>query len=370
MSKQNVIEMNDNLKVMDQIVTLFETTKERIHDTNTSLHIKRTVEPTKENFQAIKTTLNTLLNINMKKQRGDLKLIETMQEVYLVPENDEEKLKIEVLKNALKWNIANKELNQNAFDKLFSSKAWVQNYVTAGNQSIQCNELNFINNFVTSASLSKISEYDRCPRFNAIFENMPAEFPHYLRRIFRYETTQYWFHTDVSQDVEKYEQIIKLLKHFSDLEFDFESIEEINEYPQQQFEEWVNSSIAVLDRINLRLDDYLNEISMPASEFFELLSDETKNELDALVADRIKQETRAKNLVRNKVNVDLSFNLDVELKSLGTVDDIKNLIQNAIEKNPSVTGSVNLGFFSKDIINTGRAKLNGIELKSVTEQTA
>lgn len=370
MSKKTMIEMSDNLEKMDQLATLFETTKKRIHDTNTSIHVKRTVKPTKGNFQAIKTTLNTLLNINMKKQRGDLKLIETMQEVYLVPENDEEKLKIKVLNTSLKWTMTNKELDQDAFDKLFSNKAWVQNYVTAGSQSIQCDNLNFINKFITSASLSNISEYDRYPRFNAIFENMPAEFPHYLRRIFRYKSTQYWFHTGVSQDVEKYEKIIELLKHFSDSEFDFGSIEEINEYPQQQFEEWVKSSIAVLDRINLQLDDYLNEISIPASEFFELLSDDTKNELDALVADRIKQETRAKNLVRNKVNVDLSFNLDVELKSLGTLDDIKNVIQDAVEKNLGMNVKMDFEPMSKDVKNISNVMFNGIELNSVTDQAA
>jgi hypothetical protein len=306
----------------------------------------------------------------MKKQRGDLKLIETMQEVYLAPENDEEKLKIEVLNTSLKWIMTNKELDQHAFDKLFSNKAWVQNYVTAGSQSIECDNLNFINNFVTSASLSEVSEYNHSPRFNAIFENMPAEFPHYLRRIFRYKSTQYWYHTDVSQDVEKYEQIIELLKHFADLEFDFESIEEINEYPQQQFEEWVNSSIAVLDRINLRLDDYLNEISMPASEFFELLSDETKNELDALVADRIKQETRAKNLVRNKINIDLSFNVDVELNSLGTVEDMKEVIIDAVQQNLGLNVTLNFDAISKDVIDVCNVQLNGIELASATDEAA
>jgi hypothetical protein len=199
---------------------------------------------------------------------------------------------------------------------------------------------------------------------------MPAEFPRYLSWIFCYESPQNWFHTDVSQDFEKYEKITKLLKHFSNSEFDFESIEEINEYPQQQFEEWVNSSIAVLDRINLQLDDYLNEISMPASEFFELLSDETKNELDALVTDRIKQETRAKNLVRNKVNVDLSFNVDVELNSVGTVEDMKEVIIDAVQQNLGLNVKLNFDAISKDVIDVCNVQLNGIELASATDEAA
>ena len=83
--------------------------------------------------------------------------------------------------------------------------------------------------------------------------------------------------------------------------------------------------------LNEKLDAYISEVSIPASEFFALLPDETNTELNEFIEMAKQKELRDSNLVRKTVNVGLTFNLEVELDSLGDFEDIKKIISERVQ---------------------------------------
>jgi hypothetical protein len=94
----------------------------------------------------------------------------------------------------------------------------------------------------------------------------------------------------------------------------------------------VKSLLNEIEVVNEKFDAYISEVSIPASEFFALLPDETNTELNEFIEIAKQKELRDSQLVRKTVNVGVTLNLEVELDSLGDVEDIKKIISERVQE--------------------------------------
>jgi hypothetical protein len=321
-AKLKLVETPKNTELLDNVIQVYNQTANRLGDTKNSVKVIRTVTPKEENFQKVKTALNAMLDVNMKKQRGSLNLIETSQEVILVPENDEESAKVQVLVDALSpalsSNLNIRNLDRVALDKVFSNLSWVQTNEFSDEVEVSSTDMNFMNTFVTSSSLMNLTGgRTGHPRaltvINDAYENLFIV--NYLRE-----------HNGFRLNKGNCFNVLCSGGNENSVELG----------------ERVTSALNEMKVVNEKLDAYISEVSIPASEFFALLPDETNTELNELVEIAKQKELRDSQLVRKTVNVGLTLNLEVELDSLGDIEDIKKIISERVQ-NHLVGHSLNCG---------------------------
>jgi hypothetical protein len=373
MTNLKVVETTKNTEILDNLIEEYNKTLNQLTNLENSVGINRMVQPDEENFQNVKNAINTLLGIKMKKERGSLKLMDIVQEIILVPENDEEKFKIDVLKESL-TRIRATHLETDNLDKLFSNYQWVQNYRIAGEYRINSQKLNLINPFVTSAFISKVKEDYRHPRLNTVvfsdYSGLQNEISNTLSNLHYYGRKG-----GVTIEKGDYQKIARKIDMDYKTDWDFDDVDAINAIPSKKLTKFVDDALMKLDAINWRLNEYVKEVSMSASEFFGLLSDKTIQELDKMVADEKEEILRKSQCVRKTVNVDLSFNMDIELDTLGDIEDIKKVITEKIQN--QIGRMVTIGF-GWNRYNHGNhiesksetLKLNGVEVISEMEKVA
>ena len=89
-TKLKLVETPKNTDLLNNLFQIAREIEERMRDNQNSITVTRSVAPEVEDFKKVKTVLNTMLDVSVKKSRGSLHLLETTQEVILVPENDDE----------------------------------------------------------------------------------------------------------------------------------------------------------------------------------------------------------------------------------------------------------------------------------------
>ncbi|MDB3966744.1 hypothetical protein N9399_03225 [Porticoccaceae bacterium] len=314
-----LVETPKNTDLLDNLFQIAQEI-ERMSDNQNSITVTRSVAPEVEDFKKVKTVLNTMLDLSLKKSRGSLCLLETTQEVRLVPENDDERVKVQILRDGLDRQSLGqrlRNLNKVALDTLFSNNSCVQYFLdTPGNHlKVSATNLNFMNTFVTSFSL-----------------NRPIGGSLLVKKVFDdHDICRYDFQSACSNS---YSEVLEM--------WDFDSDQNPNELSNEDSRELrsrVKSLLNDMKVVKEKLDTYISEVSIPASEFF-ALNDETNAELNELVEVAKQKELRDSQLVRKTVNVGLTLNLEVELDSLGDVEDIKKIISERVQ-NHLVSHSLN-----------------------------
>jgi hypothetical protein len=137
--------------------------------------------------------------------------------------------------------------------------------------------------------------------------------------------------------------------------------------------ERVTSALNEMKVVNEKLDAYISEVSIPASEFFALLPDEINTELNELVEIAKQKELRDSQLVRKTVNVGLTLNLEVELDSLGDIEDIKKIISERVQ-NHLVGHSLKCGlddyYSDGDHLKVKETTFAGVDVISLLDEVA
>ena len=367
MTNLKIVETTKNTEILENVMKKFDETYLRIRHSSNSVQIHRYVKSDEHNFQNVKTAINSLLGIKMKKERGSFDLIETIQEIILVSDNDEEKCRV----NALQRNISKSKLNKldlDVLDKLFSNKSSVQNIRAAGVSEVKCEKMNVINNFVTSGYIEEVRYHKNShPRIGTVIETgCGVEHVIVDKLIDSFEIKQSYGHSDCDQ-LWKY-MILEMIPFEVPYDLDLKAEEEINHLPSEPMAKFANQVLSELNFINEKLDKYIEEVSMPAKEFFGLLSDETNQKLDEFIKLEKEIELRESQCVRQSVNVDLSFHTDIELKALDDIEDVKKTIMQKVQK--QLNNSIRFGLISDRDIQFKNIRLNGVELTSELKEVA
>ena len=314
-TKLKLVETPKNTDLLNNLFQIAREIEERMRDNQNSITVTRSVVPEVEDFKKVKTVLNTMLDVSVKKSRGSLHLLETTQEVILVPENDDERSKVQILRDGLfrqSLGHLQRNLNKVALDKLFSNNSCVQHVTdTRGNNlKVSATNLNFLNTFVTSCSLNHPTKtHGGSSRRNMVFDDL--------------DICRYDFQSACSNS---YSEVLEM--------WDFDSDQNPNELSNEdswELRSRVKSLLNDMKVVKETLDTYISEVSIPASEFF-ALNDETNTKLNELVEIAKQKELRDSQLVRKTVNVGLTLNLEVELDSLGDIEDIKKIISERVQE--------------------------------------
>jgi hypothetical protein len=351
-----LVETPKNTELLDNVFQIAREIQERMRDNQNSITVTRSVAPEVEDFKKVKTVLNTMLDVSVKKSRGSLHLLETTQEVILVPENDDERSKVQILRDGLfrkSLGHLQRNLNKVALDTLFSNNSCVQHVIDARGYDLEVSatNLNFLNTFVTSCSLNHPRKYHgMSPLMNMVFDDV--------------DISRYDFQSACSNSYSKFLEM-----------WDFDSDQNPNELSNEDSRELrskVKSLLNDMKVVNEKLDAYISEVSIPASEFF-ALNDETNTELNELFEIAKQKELRNSQLVRKTVNVGLTFNLEVELDSLGDVEDIKKIISERVQ-NYLVSHSLNCGLDSflsnEDHLEVNETTFAGADIISPLDKVA
>ena len=179
--KLELVETPKNTELLDKVIHEHNQIFNRLRDSKNSVQVTREVTPEEENFKKVKTALNAILDVKLKKRRGSFHLLTNSQEIILVPENDEESSKVQTLSDGLdKFKLEYRNLDRVALDKVFSNLSWVQTNVswvqpdrliTSGEVEVSSTDMNFMNKFVTSSYLFSFTNSRARKVFNDATEN-------------------------------------------------------------------------------------------------------------------------------------------------------------------------------------------------------
>ena len=353
-TKLKLVETPKNTDLLNNLFQIAREIEERMRDNQNSITVTRSVVPEVEDFKKVKTVLNTMLDVSVKKSRGSLHLLETTQEVILVPENDDERSKVQILRDGLfrqSLGHLQRNLNKVALDTLFSNNSCVQHVTdTRGNNlKVSATNLNFLNTFVTSCSLNHPTKtHGGSSRRNMVFDDL--------------DISRYDFQSACSNS---YSEVLEM--------WDFDSDQNPNELSNEdswELRSRVKSLLNDMKVVKEKLDTYISEVSIPASEFF-ALNDETNAELNELVEVAKQKELRDSQLVRKTVNVGLTLNLEVELDSLGDVEDIKKIISERVQNELGL--NVNIGIdapWNGDHLKVKETTFAGVDVISLLDEVA
>ena len=323
-----LVETPKNTELLDKVIHEYNQTVSRLKDTKNSLKVIRTVDPEEENLQKVKTALNVGLDVNLKEEQERWYLIETCQEVILVAENDEESSKVQMLVDAQgSQKVRIRNLDRVALDKVFSNLSWVQMNRFSGEVDVSSTDMNFMNAFVTSSELMHVRMsagfYDHPRLFTVISDDGYPD---------NFLTMSCLVGDGLRLDDGNYSRVLsalRVLSRGSDCDQDPNAL---SDEDSAKLREKVTSALNEMRILNEKLDAYISEVSIPASEFFALLPDETNTELNEFIEMAKQKELRDSQLVRKTVNVGLTLNLEVELDSLGDVEDIKKIISERVQE--------------------------------------
>ena len=366
MTQLKLVETPTQTELLDNFIEVFNQTNERLQDRTNALEISRFVKPDEGSFKKVKTAINALLDINLKKQRNSQTLVETRQEIFLVPDTEEDAVRITTLQSYLRFpgNVI-AVFDKNTLDSLFSNSSTFQTCRFAGVRKQEVTELNSINKFVTSSRIeSQSSSYDSHPRhsclveqgygvFNALSNNLNNMQPRGVRG---------------SLEQGDYDRAVR---EIFDYQYDWcEETNVVTDDDKPVSHEWVaqliRSYLDDLKTINDQLDAYIQELSISATEFFSLLPNEVNTLLDELVEVEKAKQLRASQVVRKTANVSLTFDLAVELDTLGDVEDIKEVISQKVKDQLGRNVKIDIGsrFFGGNYLDVKDTKFSGIEVVS------
>lgn len=333
--KLELVETPKNTELLDKVIHEHNQIFNRLRDSKNSVQVTREVTPEEENFKKVKTALNAILDVKLKKRRGSFHLLTNSQEIILVPENDEESSKVQTLSDGLdKFKLEYRNLDRVALDKVFSNLSWVQTNVswvqpdrliTSGEVEVSSTDMNFMNKFVTSSYLFSFTNSRARKVFNDATEN-PLILRHSTIATLNGSNDSYYLD---ELDEGEYPFVLRGLNCNFDCDQDPNAL---SDEDSRELRSRVKSLLNDMKVVKEKLDTYISEVSIPASEFFALLPDETNTELNEFIEMSKQKELRDSQLVRKTVNVGLTFNLEVELDSFGDIEDIKKIISERVQE--------------------------------------
>lgn len=371
MTQLKLAETPTQTDLLDNFIEVFNQTNERLQDIPNAISIGRWVTPDEGGFSKVKTAINALLDINLKKQRKSQNLVETLQEIFLVPDTEEDAVRIATLLNYPRVTCKYLEnLDKKILDSLFSNSSTFQTCWFAGVRTKEVTELNSINKFVTSSRIeSQTTWIFENTRNACLFEEGYGVF-----RKLSYETNNMQFRSGSrSFPQADYSNAVKTI-----FGYECEWCEEtkvVTDYREDPVSyEWVaeriRSSLDDLKTVNDRLDAYIQELSISATEFFSLLPDEVNTLLDELIEEEKSRQLRASQVTRKTANVSLTFDLAVELDTLGDIEDIKEVISQKVNDQLGLNVRTEIGseLFGDNYLYVKDTKFSGVEVVSVTDE--
>ena len=363
MAKMKMVETSSQTDLLDNFIEVFNQTNERLLDRTNAISIRRSVKPDEGSFKKVKTAINAILDINLKKERNSRQLVETQQEIFLVPDTEEDALRISTLQSYLSCPGNHiKDLDRNILDSLFSNSSTFQTCRFAGVRTQEITELNSINKFVTSSRINSQCERYWNPRnsclvnkgygvFNELSNNLNNMKPHGVNGSF---------------EQGDYSRVVRVLFDYRCRWCEETKVIIVNNKPVS------NESVAEVSRnylndlktINDQLDAYIQELSISATEFFSSLPDEVNTQLDELVHEELAKQLRASQVVRKTANVSLTFDLAVELDTLGDIEDIKEVISQKVKKQLGLNVNIDIGsrFLGGDYLDVKDTKFSRVEV--------
>ena len=370
MTQLKLVETPTQTELLDNFIEVFNQTNERMQDRTNTIQISRFVEPDEGSFKKVKTAINALLDINLKKQRNSLTLVETAQEIFLVPDTEEDALRIATLQSYSRFHgndIA--VFDKNTLDSLFSNSSTFQTCRFAGVRKQEVTELNSINKFVTSSRIqSQSSSYYSQPRHSCLVEQGYGVFNALSNNL------NNMHHGGVRGSFERGDYN-RAVRQIFDWSFDWcEETNVVTDDDKPVSHEWVaqviRSYLDDLKTINDQLDAYIQELSISATEFFSLLPNEVNTLLDELVEVEKAKQLRASQVVRKTANVSLTFDLAVELDTLGDIEDIKEVISQKVKEQLSSAMGISFGSSCSggDYFRVEDTQFSGVDVVSVADE--
>tara|TARA_A100001015_G_scaffold314557_1_gene424259 strand:- start:849 stop:1916 length:1068 start_codon:yes stop_codon:yes gene_type:complete len=355
MTDLKLVEPISNTQILDVMIDDWNKTCERISlpspSGNTFL-VTRIVSPSDEDFQSVKTSLNTTLGIKMKKTRGSNQLVRTQREIVVVPETEEEELKLEHLRSR---GVEFEEDSSVVRSLSKNPNLPITEFSSLGELRVEM--LSRIDQFVTHTYISNcrgvvnLRSHDKREP-NLLKSRMEEEIGESLYMYSNSEGDYCGISVEFGQDP-----------------WFFEETETINQLPTDQLIAALQPLQQKLKNYNAFIDTYLELVTVPFSEFFESLTAETILKMDQSIEKERKEELRKSQLVRKTVNVDLTFNLEIEMDTLDDVEEIKKVIQGRAEKElkssirPSLLGH---NFMGHDHLEVKNENLSGVDILNIS----
>ena len=345
-----------NTEILEGIISDYEKLMDRITDKDSFISITRTIEPNDEkSFKDCKKFIEDRLEQTIRKEKGSNHILTTTQELKFNVSEDVKKYYevfedmyinrsfkrddiTESFLNFLKKFPLNKETQ-----KWFSKKVPYQTLICNTQYSIKVNELDYIHSYVTNYGFKKTG-WNKNSYNSYNYHNRYIPFEYSL-----FEMSKLLEEMGYEKSNENYYDIIREILDSNDRTYGFmEEVLGIEDprYNEKFDEKTFYKNINSLDKsllystlsefnseiksINEILDIYYSEVTIDFSEFLDSIEGIIPILNQRL--DEIKiEEDRKSGLVRKKVNVDLTFNLDMEIDSLDD-DDLKKKIINGVER--------------------------------------
>ena len=345
MAKMKLVETPTQTDLLDNLIEINNQISDRFQDITNVISIERSISPEEGCLQRVKTAMNAILDIKIQKKRKSRSLLRTWQEIFLVLEKEEDAIRIALLDSYIRpggfYGVPDKHL----FDKLCCDSSAFQLCEFAGVEPESVTGMNSINKFVTYGGLAPPNKgirhkliYDPNDR-NLGYRQLPlGDYKTLVRQIFDWNFNWCEEKNCVTCD------------------------DEVVSY--KKVAETIQRSLYDLNKINERLDVYIQQLSISAPEFFSLLPDEVNTLLDKLVEEEKAKQLRASRVIRKTANVSLTFDLAVELDTLGDIEDIKEVISKKVREELGSKVKIGIGSrsFGGDYLDVKDTKFSGVEV--------
>lgn len=327
--------------------------------------IEREIEPNDEDFRKTRIAVNAILDETIKKKPKSTRILRTSQDLKIISANDDERLKVKTLIEYLtsrsvarNFDDCLQGMDKNQLNAVFSDKSSVQFVFSPNNHnysdyyekehqnSIKSDSLNLINGFVTDTKISRcttISSNRRYLTTNLDYYNRSTEghiesfldytfarsFTYFISDNFSQNNLSVFFNNLMSNDTRKTFAADGLpLDDYNDAVENLTD-ECVNALNSKWVLQIVNYNLKNLNDLNERIDTYEQEVSISASKYFETFPDISAF-IDAHSEEVKKEEERLNSLVRTTQKVTITLDVDIELDSDGSEEDIKRIISKAI----------------------------------------
>ena len=360
--KETKKETKTNSELIRDLYKKISDTQEKMksHINTDKLLIEREIQPNDEDYRKTKIAVNAILDETIKKKPKSTRILRTSQELKIIPANDDERLKVKTLIESLKSkspvSVDVEIVNKNQLSAVFSDKSSVQYvlsptehkvyFIDEGNHqnSIKSDSLNLINGFVTKTDIKSFSQEDSYIRYRNInIDLYNGDTQGHIESLIDDTLkglTYYGLGRSLSRDLSDN----KLSVFFNDL-MSFQNKDTLlsnrdiadedltDECVNALNSKWVlqivNYNLKNLNDLNERIDTYEKEVSISASKFFETFPDISEL-IQTKVEEVKKEEERLNSLVRTTQKVTITLDVDIELDSDGSEEDIKRIISKVI----------------------------------------
>ncbi len=368
-----------NTEVLDGLVERFTEIENRVK--NPSLKIIRKVEPTDDEFKGVQSSIKEIVQQNFPKERGSNHLITTIQGLYIVPENENEEKKTLLISRYLHraWGLNDQiesviKSQVSGISAFFSDDPKVQR-VVFNSEFDPTGSLEGLNDHVTGFEICPL-DWGRDCFSNRSYGYGNNDTP--SDAILSFLDDGDWFrfarYELGSDDDNRYWDILTDV-----LDVD-ENIIEIDDYKtSDQLINLIEPSVLFanlsevnrkLDAVNSQIDEYMDAVSITYSTFREMFP-----EIDAVLENQLikdeEVELRKSQLQRKTMNVDMTFNMDIELDSLGDLEDIKKTIMERVQKQLGMNVKFGLSSFgTEEFMRVKNEKFTGLEVTSEMKEVA